>query len=921
MTQQTPDLSDRDRDRLLDALFDEASAAPAGGIARSAGPGAAPASYAQRRLWFVDRFDPGNPAYNVPLAVRIRGALDSAALSEALDRVVARHDVLRTRFQEADGGPVPVVAPPAPVPLPVAEADEAGPAAADWISAECLRVFDLAEGPLLRAAVLRESADSHVLLLVAHHSVVDGWSLAVVLDELSRYYAESTAGRAAAEPGTAAPTPDAEPPVQHADFAVWQRDRVVGGAFAADLDYWRAALDGAPPVLTLPQDAPAPGAARYTGAVARARVDASTFARLRSLGAAAGSSPFMVVLTAFQLLLGRLSGTSDVVVGVPTAGRSRPELAGAVGCFLNTLALRADLSAQSPEQAAAGGPSFRELLARVNRTALAGYNHQEVPFEHIVEALRPERSAAHAPIFQVLYNHNDTGRGTDRLGDLPLEPLDPAAPPAKLPLTLYSRETHGPDGTRGLDGTHGLNGTHGPDGTGDPQSGGELVLEAVFQTALYRPERIDHLLGQLVRLLDQAVADPDAPVARHRLDPPGAALPDPAASPGTALPDPAAPLPAEARPTVRRLLQDRVAADPTAPAVECGRVRWTYAELWERAEAIRTALGLDPAAARRPVVAVSGHRGPALVAALVAVLAGGGVLAAIDPRLPRLRQQAVLSAAGARLAVLAAGPAGPDGPDGADQAESPLRRDGITVVDVSADGRPGWPGGGDDGNIGVAVEAAFDVASEVGRGHPSETGYLCFTSGTTGQPKGVLGREAGLAHFLLWQRAAFEVGPGDRTGFLTGLSFDVMLRDLLLPLVSGATLCIPEQGDELMPGDLLAWLAEQRITAVHTVPALAAAWLAERPADGPVPDRLRLAFFAGEPLAGALVERWRAACPACTAVNLYGPTETTLAVCSWTVPAAPAGGVQPVGRPLPGIQALVLDPDLAGCGVGEVGET
>ncbi|MEU6810474.1 amino acid adenylation domain-containing protein [Streptomyces sp. NPDC046831] len=840
MTENLSELSAEERERLLDLLQDEAADAPSDRIPAAAGEGPAPASYAQRRLWFVDRFDPGNPAYNVPLAARIRGDLDLDALAAALRMVVDRHDVLRTTFREADGGPVQVVAEPGEVELPVLDAERTGPVD-EWITTETLRVFDLTEGPLLRAAVLREAADSHVLLLVAHHTVVDGWSLGVVMRELGAFYAELSAGRTP-EPG--------EPPVQYADFASWQRRRLEDGEHTGDLAYWREALHGAPPVPALPQDGPVPGTERYAGEVRSARVAPGTLTGLRALGASSGASTFMIVLAAFQLLLGRLAGTGDVVVGVPTAGRSRPELAGSVGCFLNTLALRADLG---------GEPTFRGLVQRVGRSTLAAYEHQELPFELLVEELRPERSATHTPFFQVMFNHTNTVEATDRLGPLPLEFLELSRPPAKFPLTLYARET-----------------------------GEELVLEAVFQTALYHPERIAHLLGQLVRLLEQAVAAPDTAVSRYSLVLPG--------SEG-ALPDPAEPQKAELQPTVRELVYAQVRRTPGAAAVECGGQRWSYAELWERAEAIRTSLGLDPDGAERPVVAVSGRRSPALAAAMLAVLAGGGVLVSVDPLLPRLRQQSLLSRSGATRVVLVTAPE--DGED------SPLRRDGMGVVEVPRDtGRPlGAPG-----------------PHEPGRTYGSEAGYLFFTSGTTGVPKGVLGRESGLTHFLTWQRDTFGVGPGDRTAFLTGLSFDVVLRDLLLPLVSGATLCVPERGDALLPGALLGWLAEQRITALHTVPALATAWLAEHPADSPGPSAVRLVFFAGEPLTDALVARWRATCPGSAVVNLYGPTETTLAACSWTVPERPAAGVQPVGRPLPGGQALVMNESGTRCGIGEVGE-
>ena len=347
-----------------------------------------PLSFGQQRLWFLDRLEPGSSAYNLSRALRLRGALDVAVLRRALDEIVRRHEPLRTVFSAADGEPVQVVLPAVAVELAVEDlsilpADAREADAARRASEAAAAPFDLARGPLFRAALLRLAADEHVLLLAMHHAVGDGWSIGVLFREIEALYAAFLAG---------APSPLAPLPLRYADHALRQRAELAGEALDRPLDWWRTRLQGAPALLELPTDRPRPAVQSHRGAVLRFTLPPELGGRLSAVGRAEGATLFMTVLAAFQLLLARYSGQDDVVVGTPVAGRTRPELEGLIGFFANTLALRTDLS---------GDPTFGQLLRRVREATLGAFAHQELPFEKLVEALQPERSLAHAPVFQV----------------------------------------------------------------------------------------------------------------------------------------------------------------------------------------------------------------------------------------------------------------------------------------------------------------------------------------------------------------------------------------------------------------------------------------------------------------------------------------------------------------------------------------
>ncbi|HEU4556995.1 MAG TPA: amino acid adenylation domain-containing protein, partial [Longimicrobium sp.] len=357
---------------------------------------ALPLSFAQERLWFIDRLEPGNTAYNIPMALRLGGALDGVALERALGEIVRRHEALRTTFADRDGTPVQVIASFGGLALPVedlsalSEADRAE-AVRRRAGEEAGWAFDLAAGPLFRAILLRLAEDEHVLLLGMHHIVGDAWSVGVLLRELSLLYAAYREG---------GESPLRELPVQYADYSVWQRGQLEGGVLELQLAYWKERLSGAPELLELPTDHPRPAVQSYRGAREGVELRGELLELLRAVGRREGATLYMVLLGAFQVLLSRYSGSDDIVVGSPIAGRTRREVEGLIGFFVNTLVLRTGLS---------GDPGFGEVLRRVREAALGAHAHQELPFERLVAELQPERSLSHSPLFQVLFTLQNTG--------------------------------------------------------------------------------------------------------------------------------------------------------------------------------------------------------------------------------------------------------------------------------------------------------------------------------------------------------------------------------------------------------------------------------------------------------------------------------------------------------------------------------
>ncbi|HEX5724749.1 MAG TPA: condensation domain-containing protein, partial [Longimicrobiaceae bacterium] len=430
-------LSIAERERILEMARAgrlERSAPKSSSIVPVERTGALPLSFAQKRLWFIDRLEPGSAVYNLPVAQRLGGALDEAALERALGEIVRRHEALRTTFAEVDGSPVQVIAPFGGFSLPVedlSDLSEADREAARRRRAgeEARRAFDLSAGPLFRAAVLRLGEEDHVLLLSMHHIVSDEWSMGVLFRELWALYAAYREGRE---------SPLAELAVQYADYAVWQREQLEGEVLDRQLAYWRERLADAPALLELPTDHPRPAVQTYRGATVPVELSPELLERLQALGRSEGATLYMTLLGAFQVLLSKYSGSEDIVVGSSIAGRTRKEFEELIGFFVNTLVLRTGLS---------GDPSFREVLRRAREVTLGAYAHQEVPFEKLVAELQPERSLSHSPLFQVMFTVENAGGGGGALPGLSVSGVGAEHVSAKFDLSLTLTPT--PRGLRG----------------------------------------------------------------------------------------------------------------------------------------------------------------------------------------------------------------------------------------------------------------------------------------------------------------------------------------------------------------------------------------------------------------------------------------------------------------------------------------
>ena len=510
-----------------------------------------------------------------------------------------------------------------------------------------------------------------------------------------------------------------------------------------------------------------------------------------------------------------------------------------------------------------GDPTFKELLAGVKETTLGAYAHQDLPFEKLVEEIHPERSVNLTPLFQVLFNMANQENSKLGLLGLTVEPISSSQPESKFDLTLYVREENG-----------------------------QIRFNLVYRTDLFNRPRMMCFLQQYEYLLEQIVAGPEKPIGSYSLVTPQSR---------PLLPDPRVILVSPPQQLVTSAFLSWSKQIPTHPAISQGQRTWSYAELAQSADTLArliVASGLAPG----EVVAVSGQPSFGLIAAMIATFLSGGIVLPLDRTLPIQRKQRMLREAKAKRLLYV----GVKHPDDVRLAES--FTSGVLFVDPQ-------------NGCALETEVGTDLRSKrLPKVKPDDPAYVFFTSGTTGVPKGVLGCHKGLSHFLSWQRETFAIGSGDRVAQLMALSFDAVLRDIFLPLTSGATLCLPDADDALASDAVIGWLGREKITVLHAVPSLAQSWLASEGAKVDL-GSMRWVFFMGEPLTAAFVRQWRTAFhnPA-ELVNFYGPTETTLIKCCYRVPADLCPGVQPVGWAMPNTQALVLAEDNRLCGINEQGE-
>ncbi|MBV9108414.1 MAG: amino acid adenylation domain-containing protein, partial [Gemmatimonadetes bacterium] len=810
--------------------------------------GVFPLSFAQQRMWVLDRLEPGATAYNLSFPWRIRGALDVPALERAVGEIVRRHEMLRTRIEVRDGEPVQVVEPFRGCTLPIAHLDVAEPGREDEYvriaGEEADRPFDLEAGPLFRALLVQAADDDHLFAWSIHHAASDGWSTGVFEAELSALYDAFAAG---------APSPLAPLPLQYGDFAVRQRERLSGDALAEEVSWWRDRLAGAPALLELPTDHPRPAARSDRGATLGFELEGVT-AGVQALARAADATPFMVLLAAWQVLLARWSGQDDVLVGTPIAGRATPDVEPLIGYFANTLVLRGDLS---------GDPTFRELLARVREATLGAFEHQELPFEKLVEELNPERSLSHTPLFQVAIVFQNLAAtaalaGPRRLGSAEMEPVGRERQTAKFDLTLTL-----------------------------VQEGGRTAGHVEYAAALWGEPSIRRMLSHYAVLLRAAVERPDARISDLPL------LDDEERAALAAVARPVRVVPAAG--TLHARFAAQAARTPDAVALTFGGTRMTYAGLDAAANRLAHHLAAS-GAMPGGLVGLCVERSLETVVAILAILKAGAAYLPLDPAYPDERIAHMLADSGTRLVVTT--------------SELAPRVSGDTVAAVLLDAHAAAIAARPSSDPGVSVDAEARA-------------YVIYTSGSTGRPKGVEVTHANVLRLFAATDTWFGFDAGDVWTLFHSYAFDFSVWEIWGALLYGGRLVVVPFYVSRAPEAFRALLAQERVTVLNQTPS-AFRQLIHADQDAPGELALRYVIFGGEALDPASLRGWveRHGDERPRLVNMYGITETTVHV-TWRVIRRGdvlAGSSSPIGIPIPDLAVHVLDPRGRPVPIGVAGE-
>jgi amino acid adenylation domain-containing protein len=797
-----------------------------------------PLSFAQQRLWFLSQMEGVSQAYHIPLGLRMQGALDGVALQRALERIVARHEALRTTFVLEHGQPVQRIA-PADIGFALQERDlrnaQDGEAVLAAIAAgEAGAPFDLAAGPLVRGQLIRTTDDEHVLLVTMHHIVSDGWSQGILVNEFSALYNAYREGR-----------DDPLPPlsIQYADYAAWQRRWIDGEVLQAQGAYWQQTLAGAPALLELPTDHARGAVQSLDGATVPVQFDAALTQGLKDLGRRHGTTLFMTLLAGWAGVLARLSAQDDIVIGTPVAGRTRAEVEPLMGLFLNTLALRIDLSQD---------PSAAELLQQVKTRALAAQQHQDLPFEQVVDLVKPERSLAHSPLFQVMFAWQNNDAGRLELPGMACMPYGVQTTSAKFDLTLNLGEE------------------------GDAIAG---VLE--YASALFERATVERMLGYLQRVLAAMVENDSLQVARlplldeqerHRLLVEWNAIDT---------------YPSDT--CLHMLFERQAAAQPQAIALTHEGVQLRYGELNARANRLARHLrkqGVAPDAR----VAICMERGLDMVVAILAVLKAGGGYVPLDPAYPPERLAFMLEDS-APVALLTHGALDP-------ALRASLSAGAATPVDVDADAAA-W-----------TQEDATDLDAVDSGVTPAHLAYVIYTSGSTGLPKGVMVEHRNVARLLDATHAWFDFGNQDVWTLFHSFAFDFSVWELWGALAYGARLVVVSQETARAPDAFLALLCREGVTVLNQTPSAFRQLIAAQERS-PEEHQLRQVIFGGEALEVALLRPWyaREGNRATQLVNMYGITETTVHVTYRPLTAADAqrAGPSPIGQRIPDLRIYLLD--------------
>ncbi|AON70834.1 pyoverdine non-ribosomal peptide synthetase PvdD [Pseudomonas aeruginosa] len=804
-------------------------------------------SYAQERQWFLWQLEPESAAYHIPSVLRLRGRLDLDALQRSFDSLVARHETLRTRFRLDGDEARQEIAASMALPLDIVALGplEEG-ALARQVETTIARPFDLERGPLLRVSLLRLAEDDHVLVLVQHHIVSDGWSMQVMVEELVQLYAAYSRGLEVALPAL---------PIQYADYALWQRSWMEAGEKERQLAYWTGLLGGEQPVLELPFDRPRPVRQSHRGAQFILELDIDLSQALRRVAQQEGATAFALLLASFQALLYRYSGQADIRVGVPIANRNRVEIERLIGFFVNTQVLKADLD---------GRMGFDELLAQARQRALEAQAHQDLPFEQLVEALQPERSLSHNPLFQVLFNYQSEARGNGqafRFDELQMESVQFDSRTAQFDLTLDLTDE-------------------------------EQRFCAVFDyaTDLFDASTVERLAGHWRNLLRGIVANPrqrlgelpllDAPERRQTLSEWNPAQRECAV-----------------QGTLQQRFEEQARQRPQAVALILDEQRLSYGELNARANRLAHCLIARGVGADVPV-GLALERSLDMLVGLLAILKAGGAYLPLDPAAPEERLAHILDDSGVRL-LLTQG----------HLLERLPRQAGVEVLAI-------------DGLVldGYAESDPLPTLSA------DNLAYVIYTSGSTGKPKGTLLTHRNALRLFSATEAWFGFDERDVWTLFHSYAFDFSVWEIFGALLYGGRLVIVPQWVSRSPEDFYRLLCREGVTVLNQTPSafkqlMAVACSADMATQQPA---LRYVIFGGEALDLQSLRPWfqRFGDRQPQLVNMYGITETTVHVTYRPVSEADLEGglVSPIGGTIPDLSWYILDRDLNPVPRGAVGE-
>jgi len=792
----------------------------------------APLSFSQQRLWFLAQLDQrAQAAYHIPGAVMLHGTLDIPAVQAALAAIIERHEMLRMVIRDQDGE-ARWTTDGATADFVLARTDlgdleEASriPAAHRHFTEEAQAAFDLRKGPLIRARLLRLSDEAHVLMVTMHHLVSDGWSMNLLIQEFCALYAAHVSGQA----------PDLPPlSLQYADFSTWQRQALDGPRLAEQLAFWQTHLQDAPTLLDLPTDRPRPPVQRYEGEVLPIELDRGLSQAVHAFGRQHGTTPFMTLMAVWSLLLSKLSGQQDVVIGFPAANRPRQELEPLIGFFVNTLAVRIGLH---------GDPAGQDLLARVRAATLAAQSHQDVPFEQIVEAVRPVRSMAHTPVFQAMFTWNQSPEGAPVLPGLTLQALDADMPVAKFDLDLTLQEVDG-----------------------------RIVGSLTYASALFdRASMVRHV--KLWRqLLASLLQTPELPVSQLRcMDQPTlqGILQDWSGAGAGAEPVPGR--------SVLALFEEQVKARPDAVAVVADGRQMSYAALGERAQALSSNLRAAGVQAHDHV-AIALPRGIDLIVAILGTLMSGTAYVPLDATQPRERQRFVVR----------------------DSAPSALITDAATPVGLCTEALALPRLQMAHGCVDTPGNARHQ---DQDRAPNDALAYVIYTSGSTGVPKGVAVAMPALGARIEGLIHVYGMQADDRVLQFATFTFDASVEEVFCTLCRGATLVL--RNDQWLESPERFWslCAAQGITVLD-LPTRFFEQLAAAPPAAMPPD-LRLVIVGGEALSLVAQQNWqRAGGP--VLMNTYGPTEAVVVATAHALLPG-ASPQETIGRPLPASTVYILD--------------